>query len=152
MATIRLLTKVAERGGNFSGGQCQRLVLARALLHNTPVYIFDEATSNIDVESEEMIMQVIRGLSKEKTVLLISHRLSNVVGSDCIYMMEKGKIIESGSHGELMALGGAYCSLYTSQRELEQYGQKADKSSGEETKSAVEKNHMQEKGGADCGE
>lgn len=147
-----LLTKVAERGSNFSGGQCQRLVLARALLHNTPVYIFDEATSNIDVESEEMIMQVIRGLSKEKTVLLISHRLSNVVGSDCIYMMEKGKIIESGSHGELMALGGAYCSLYTSQRELEQYGQKADKSSGEETKSAVEKNHMQEKGGADCGE
>lgn len=147
-----LLTKVAERGSNFSGGQCQRLVLARALLHNTPVYIFDEATSNIDVESEEMIMQVIRGLSKEKTVLLISHRLSNVVGSDCIYMMEKGKIIESGSNGELMALGGAYCSLYTSQRELEQYGQKADKSSGEETKSAVEKNHMQEKGGADCGE
>ena len=122
-----LLTEVAERGSNFSGGQCQRLALARALLHNTPIYIFDEATSNIDVESEEMIMQVIYGLAREKTVLLISHRLSNVVGSDCIYMMEKGKIVESGSHEILMEHQGAYYRLYASQQELERYGKRYEK-------------------------
>ena len=76
-------TPILERGSNFSGGQCQRLALARALLHDTPVYIFDEATSNIDMESEEMIMEVIRGLVKTKTILLISHRLANVVESIC---------------------------------------------------------------------
>ncbi len=116
-----LATMLHARGENLSGGQRQRLALARALLHDTPVYIFDEATSNIDAESEEMIMQVIRQLAKTKTVLLISHRLANVVASDRIYMMEQGKIIECGSHGALMAQGGAYRSLYESQRELEQF-------------------------------
>lgn len=90
-------TKVMERGNNFSGGQCQRLALARALLHDTPVYIFDEATSNIDMESEELIMEVIHELSKTKTVLLISHRLANVVKSDRIYVLESGGIAESGT-------------------------------------------------------
>ena len=85
-------TPVLEKGSNFSGGQCQRLAIARALLHDTPVYIFDEATSNIDAESEEMIMQVIHALAKTKTIILISHRLANVVRSDRIYMMKDGLV------------------------------------------------------------
>lgn len=116
-----LQTKIQEKGSNFSGGQCQRLALARALLHNTPVYIFDEATSNIDAESEELIMDVIRELAKTRTVLLISHRLANVVHSGCIYMMEDGKIVERGTHEELMEKKGSYRRLYESQQRLEHY-------------------------------
>lgn len=112
---------VAEKGSNFSGGQCQRLALARALLHDTPVYIFDEATSNIDMESEEQIMDVIRGLAGKKTVILISHRLANVVDSDRIYMLGSGQILETGTHQELMQAQGAYQKLYQAQFELEQY-------------------------------
>lgn len=115
-------TMVAEKGGNFSGGQCQRLALARALLHDSSVYIFDEATSNIDVESEEMIMEVIRELAKTKTVLLISHRLENVVASNRIYLLKHGNIEEQGTHKELMEQGGAYEQLYRYQKELESYG------------------------------
>ena len=85
------------------------------------MYIFDEATSNIDAESEELIMQVIRGISQTKTVLLISHRLANVVDSDCIYMMKNGRVCEQGTHQELMALDGTYADLYKSQMELENY-------------------------------
>ena len=114
-------TKLQEKGSNFSGGQCQRLALARALLHDTPVYIFDEATSNIDVESEEMIMEVIRELAKTRTVLLISHRLANVVTSDCIYMMVQGEIREAGTHQELMQKDGSYQKLFESQQKLENY-------------------------------
>lgn len=115
-------TLVLEKGSNFSGGQCQRLALARALLHDTQVYIFDEATSNIDVESEEMIMKVIRELSRTKTIILISHRLANVVESDCIYMLKDGCVAQSGTHDELMAVEGAYRELYCYQSELESYG------------------------------
>lgn len=115
-------TKVMEKGSNFSGGQCQRIALARALLHNTPMYIFDEATSNIDMESEELIMQVIRKLAETKTILLISHRLANVVDSDCIYMLENGRVVQAGSHKELLEAGGAYERLYRHQSELEAYG------------------------------
>lgn len=120
-------TPVLEQGGNFSGGQRQRLALARALLHDTPVYIFDEATSNIDMESEEMIMKVIRELSGTKTVLLISHRLANVVESDRMYMMEQGRLMQSGTHEELIKEEGAYRNLYNSQKELEAYGRKERK-------------------------
>lgn len=120
-----LQTPVLEKGSNFSGGQCQRLALARALLHDTPVYIFDEATSNIDAESEEMIMDVIRQIAGTKTVILISHRLANVTRSDRIYMLEKGKVAEAGVHTELLARKGAYEKLYRSQMELEQYGKEA---------------------------
>ena len=120
-----LQTPILEKGSNFSGGQCQRLALARALLHDTPVYIFDEATSNIDAESEEMIMDVIRQLAGTKTVILISHRLANVTRSDRIYMLEKGKVAEAGVHTELLARKGAYEKLYRSQMELEQYGKEA---------------------------
>lgn len=97
-----LNTMLEEQGSNFSGGQRQRLAIARALLHDTPMYIFDEAASNIDVESEDQIMEVIRELAKTKTILFISHRLANVVASDQIYMLENGQITESGTHGELM--------------------------------------------------
>ena len=116
-----LETKLLEKAGNLSGGQCQRLALARALLHDTPVYIFDEATSNIDAESEEQIMKVIHELAKSKTILLISHRLSNVTESDCIYMLKSGMIVEKGTHAELMEKGGAYWKLFESQRQLEQF-------------------------------
>lgn len=121
-----LSTPVAEKGGNFSGGQCQRLAIARALLHDTPVYVFDEATSNIDAESEEMIMDVIRSLAETKTVILISHRLANVVESDRIYMLEDGQAVEMGTHQTLMAKKGKYAKLYQSQMELEQYGKEAE--------------------------
>lgn len=115
-------TMVSENGDNLSGGQRQRLSMARALLHASEMYIFDEATSNIDAESEELIMEVIHELAKRKTVLLISHRLLNVVPSDCIYMLRDGAVAESGTHRELMAEKGAYYHLYESQRELEQFG------------------------------
>ena len=117
-----LSTKLAEGGSNLSGGQRQRLAIARALLHDTPVYLFDEAASNIDAESEELIMEVVRELAKDRTVLLISHRLFNVIPSDCIYMMKDGVIAEKGTHQELMARGGEYAMLYESQRALEEYG------------------------------
>ena len=115
-------TPVAERGANLSGGQCQRLALARALLADSPAYIFDEATSNIDVESENDIMEVIRRLAKTKTVLLISHRLANVEFAHKIYVLEKGRLAESGSHGVLLARGGCYARLWNAQAELENYG------------------------------
>ena len=117
-----LQTKLAEKAGNLSGGQCQRLAIARALLHDTPIYIFDEATSNIDAESEELIMEVVKELAKTKTILLISHRLSNVITSNCIYLLKGGRIQESGTHNQLMDKGGSYYHLYESQRSLEQYG------------------------------
>ena len=118
-----LQTQLLEKAGNLSGGQCQRLVIARALLRtDSAVYIFDEAASNIDVESEELIMNVIHELAKTKTVLLISHRLANVVKSDKIYFLKDGEIKESGKHDELMSQNGAYRHLYESQMALENYG------------------------------
>ena len=118
-----LQTKLQEKAGNLSGGQCQRLVIARALLRtDSAVYIFDEAASNIDVESEELIMNVIHELAKTKTVLLISHRLANVVKADMIYFLKDGEIKESGRHDELMSGNGAYRHLYESQMALENYG------------------------------
>lgn len=131
-------TEISENGSNLSGGQRQRLALARALLHNTPVYVFDEATSNIDIESEELIMRVIHQLAKSRTVILISHRLANVVSSDRIYMLEEGRVIESGTHRELMTAGGSYRKLYRRQRALESYsrGQK-NSDAGRRRKPAV---------------
>ena len=115
-------TPLAERGGNLSGGQCQRLALARALLHDSPVYIFDEATSNIDVESENDIMAQIHTLAKRKTVILISHRLANVVTADRIYVMERGLVVERGTHEELLKKNGRYAALWNAQQNLENYG------------------------------
>lgn len=117
-------TPVAEQGSNLSGGQRQRLALARALLHDSPVYLFDEATSNIDVESENDIMALIHALAKKKTVILISHRLVNAAGADRIYVMEKGRVVESGKHDALLAQKGLYARLWNAQQELEQYTKK----------------------------
>lgn len=114
-------TKIAEQASNLSGGQRQRLCIARALLHDSEIYIFDEATSNIDVESEEIIVDLIKKLKREKTVIQITHRLANVVESDEIYMMDSGNIIEKGTHSELMERKGRYEKVYTAQKELELY-------------------------------
>lgn len=118
-------TPVAEGGANLSGGQRQRLALARALLHDSPVYIFDEATSNIDVESENDIMPLAHELAKEKTVILISHRLANVVPSSRIYVMEHGAVVQAGTHSSLLAQGGLYGTLWAGQQALEQVGKEA---------------------------
>lgn len=124
-------TVLQEEGINFSGGQRQRLSLARALLHDSPIYIFDEATSNIDVESENDIMDQIRELAKRKTVLLISHRLANVQEADQIFVLEDGTIAEHGTHAELLEKKGAYEKLWNSQQILEQYGKKGEQTDEE---------------------
>ena len=112
-----------EGGSNLSGGQRQRLAMARALLHDTPIYLFDEATSNVDAESENDIMEAIKSLAGKKTVILISHRLANVVDSDCIYVLDKGRIVEQGTHAALLKQQGAYSRLYTAQKQLETLGE-----------------------------
>lgn len=116
-------TPLLERAANLSGGQCQRLALARALLHNSPVYLFDEATSNIDMESENAILAEIQALAQTKTVLLISHRLANVTWADHIYVMEQGNVVEQGTHEELCQAGGRYQQLWQAQMALEHYGE-----------------------------
>ena len=119
-------TPLLEKAGNLSGGQCQRLALARALLRDSPVYIFDEATSNIDVESENDIMDEIHKLAKTKTVILISHRLANVIKADNIYVLDDGTIAESGSHEKLLKNHGLYEKLWNAQQALENYGKDGD--------------------------
>ncbi len=127
---VNLATFIRENGGldkvitedaaNISGGQKQRLALAVSLVANKDIYVFDEATSNIDMESEAIIMKNIKTLSKTKTVIVISHRLANVVPSDFIYYMELGEVKEIGTHTELMNMQGGYAKLYTTQKELEE--------------------------------
>ena len=112
-------TKVGEGGFMISGGQRQRLALARMLLADKPVLIFDEATSNIDCESEEMIWQSVKILKAHKTVIVISHRLSNVVDADCIYVMSEGAIIQKGVHSDLIEAEGIYKHMWAVQSELE---------------------------------
>ena len=131
---VNLLSFVRENGGlsmvllekasNLSGGQKQRLALARALLHQTDVYLFDEATSNIDVESENDIMEVISQLAKAKVVLLISHRLANVTKANQIYVMKNGTFVEHGTHDELLGQEGYYAKLFLEQKQLERYQDK----------------------------
>ena len=112
---------VAEKGSNLSGGQRQRLALARALLHNSQMYIFDEATSNIDVESEDVIMQQVHQLAQTKLVLVISHRLVNVKNADQIVVMQHGRVVGSGTHQELLATNDEYKRMTQAQTELENY-------------------------------
>lgn len=113
--------KIAEGGENLSGGQRQRLAFARALLHDSEVYIFDEATSSIDMESEAALLEAIYELACTKTVIMITHRLENVVSAETIYVLEHGAVAQSGTHELLMKQGGAYASLYDTQRALETY-------------------------------
>ena len=116
-----LMMEISEKAANLSGGQKQRLVLARAILHDSDIYIFDEATSNIDAESEDKIMKVVMELAKEKLVILISHRLANVVKADCIYVVKNGEITEFGNHKKLLEQEGDYSRLFKAQQELEKY-------------------------------
>ncbi len=111
---------ITEDASNISGGQKQRLALAIALVSNKSIYVFDEATSNIDIDSEAIIMKNIKLLSEEKSVIVISHRLENVVPADTIYYMEDGEIKEMGTHNELMLKQEGYAHLYTAQKTLEQ--------------------------------
>ena len=115
-------TILTENAANLSGGQKQRLALARAILHDAKIYIFDEATSNIDVESEELILTEIKKLAKTKTVIMITHRLMNVVDADRIYCMENGKVSGAGTHEELLLNDSVYRNLWNTQKELEEYG------------------------------
>ena len=113
---------LSEKAANLSGGQRQRLALARALLRGGSVYIFDEATSNIDVQSENDIIDCIYSLAKSKTVILITHRLYNAKNAAQIYAFKHGELAGSGTHEELLALGGVYGSLWQTQNALETYG------------------------------
>ena len=119
-------TIIKEKASNLSGGQAQRLALARALLYDSEVYIFDEATSNIDVESENDIMKQIYELAKQKTVILISHRLLNVKDADRIYVLDKGKLVGEGSHIELLEKSANYKNMWHTQQELESYRKAID--------------------------
>ena len=112
-------TVLTAQASNLSGGQRQRLALARALLHDSPVYLFDEATSNIDVESENDIMEQIIALAQKKTVIVISHRLANTVTADRIYVLADGKLAERGTHEKLLEKRGVYASLWNTQQALE---------------------------------
>ena len=115
--------EIAAEGANLSGGQRQRLAFARALLHDSPIYIFDEATSNIDAESEAAIISAARELAGSHTVIMISHRLSAIEHADEIYVLEQGKLVEHGTHSQLLARGCAYTRLWESQSQLEAFAQ-----------------------------
>ena len=116
-----LESPILENASNLSGGQRQRLALARAILHDSPFFIFDEATSNIDVESEALIMEQIKKLAETKTVIMITHRLANAVDADNIYVMDNGSIVENGKHNELLNSYGLYQQLWETQSSLENF-------------------------------
>ena len=117
---------INEGGTNLSGGQRQRVCMARALLHDSPIYVFDEATSNVDAASEAAIGEVIASLTDDHTVIVVAHRLSTIVGADQILVLERGRIAELGTHGELLADAGVYASMWNSQEQLSAYAYAED--------------------------
>lgn len=121
-----LATRLTQDGANLSGGQRQRLCLARAILHNSPVYVFDEATSNVDAESEEAIMEAVCELGRYKAVVVISHRLANALPAQRIYVLDHGEVVGAGIHEELLASCGKYADLWSAQVELERLSAGAD--------------------------
>ena len=133
---------VSAEGTNLSGGQRQRLAMARALLHDTPVYIFDEATSNIDADSEAAIIDAVAELARTKTVVMVSHRLAALRGCDKVYVFEAGRVVQTGTHEELAKQDGPYASLWARQAELEDFsarsGESADKQVGEQVRQAAD--------------
>ena len=126
---------VSAEGTNLSGGQRQRLAMARALLHDTPVYIFDEATSNIDADSEAAIIDAVAELARTKTVVMVSHRLAALRGCDKVYVFEAGRVVQTGTHEELAKQDGPYASLWARQAELEDFSARSGEGAG---KQAVE--------------
>ena len=152
-ASDGLDTQLTEGAANLSGGQRQRLSLARALLHASPVYVFDEATSNIDVESEESIMATVRSLSRDRAVVVISHRLANVVDAQRIYVLEQGRVVGEGTHDELLRDCAAYRALWERQQELEGFARGAGGAAGPGSTagSAGEKDPHGEKPTPACG-
>ncbi|HMS11405.1 MAG TPA: ATP-binding cassette domain-containing protein, partial [Pyrinomonadaceae bacterium] len=112
-------TIVGERGTFLSGGQRQRIAIARAVLANAPVLILDEATSALDAESERLVQQALGNLMRDKTSIVIAHRLSTIRRADKIVVMERGRVIETGKHEELLATGGVYKKLYDLQFAIE---------------------------------
>lgn len=141
---------VAEGGANLSGGQRQRLAIARALLHDSPVYVFDEATSNIDAESERAIVGVMRELARDRAVVAISHRLAAVHDAACIYVMADGRVAERGTHEELLAAGGAYARMWREQQELEAFAVHDGADAGEAREGAVDAEGAQAQAAVDA--
>lgn len=129
---------INEGGTNLSGGQRQRVCMARALLHDSPIYVFDEATSNVDAASEAAIGEVIASLAGGHTVIVVAHRLSTIVGADQILVLERGRIAEHGTHGELLATAGAYARMWNSQEQLSAYAYAEDDAEDVEDAGAVE--------------
>ena len=133
---------VSAEGTNLSGGQRQRLAMALALLHDTPVYIFDEATSNIDADSEAAIIDAVAELARTKTVVMVSHRLAALRGCDKMYVFEAGRVVQTGTHEELAKQDGPYASLWARQAELEDFsarsGESADKQAVEQACQAAD--------------
>lgn len=117
---------INEGGTNLSGGQRQRVCMARALLHDSPIYVFDEATSNVDAASEAAIGEVIASLAGDHTVIVVAHRLSAIVGADQILVLERGRIAERGTHDELLADAGVYARMWNSQERLSAYAYAED--------------------------
>ena len=117
---------INEGGTNLSGGQRQRVCMARALLHDSPIYVFDEATSNVDAASEAAIGEVIASLAGDHTVIVVAHRLSTIVDADQILVLERGRIAERGTHGELLADMGVYARMWNSQEQLSAYAYAED--------------------------
>ena len=121
---------VSAEGTNLSGGQRQRLAMARALLHDTPVYIFDEATSNIDADSEAAIIDAVAELARTKTVVMVSHRLAALRGCDKVYVFEAGRVVQTGTHEELASQDGPYARLWARQAELEDFSARSGEGAG----------------------
>lgn len=116
---------IAPDAANLSGGQRQRLAIARALLHNTPIYVFDEATSSVDAESEAVILNTIRELAQSATVIMITHRMANAVTADQVVVFDHGRVAETGTHAALMARGGVYADLFLAQQVIEHVGHRS---------------------------